>query len=236
MRPHDAVTEFGATIARELCFDPRLARRVRAEAEDHLLAALGRSADPPSRAAQLEAIRAFGDPQDLARAFMPGAVQALARRAAVLMALAVIGIFAAMRARSAWYGLMHSQVSDQLRTASTIGVPADRLAFAMAFVFALAALVYAMTRRPPPRLHAAFGREIGRCVALCAIAILSLFAAITTEIVLTGIRFMESDVDASALVAAFSLALEIAAAAGCTAHLVLTLRRLSLALRLAGDN
>ena len=234
MRPPDAIAEFGAAIAHELRFDARLARRVRAEAEDHLLETLaGCDAACPAEA-QREAIRAFGDVRELARAFVPGALQSLARRASVLTALAVIGVFAAMNARVVWYGWMRWQAGDHLRAASAIALPADHLAFATAFVLALAALAYTMTRRAPVRLDAGFGRQIERCMRLGTTTLAALFAAITIELVTTGIRFAETELDRSALVPAFSLALEAAVAAGCAAYLGLTLRRLSLALRLAG--
>ena len=236
MRLGDPIAEYGAAIARELRFDASLARRVRAEAEDHLLEALAGSGEAPSRAAQLEAIRAFGDPSELARAFVPLALQSLARRAAVLLALAVIGIFAAMVARVAWYGWMQWPPGEQLRAANTIGVPADRLAFAIAFILALMALIYTMTRRAPPRLHAAYGHEIRRCIAMGAMAVLALFVAIATEAILTGIRFVESDVDASALVPAFSLVAEAALAMGSAACVWASRRRLSLALQLTGQD
>ena len=233
MRPGDLIADYGADIAHELRFDARLARRVRAEAEDHLQEWLAESGDAASDDAQREAIRAFGDPRELARAFVPSALQSLARRAAVLLALAVIGIFAAMVARVAWYGWMQWPPGDGLRAANAIGLPVVRLTFVMAFILALTALAYTMTRRAPARLHAAFGHEIRRGLALGAIAVLALFAAIATEAVLTGIRFVESDVNASALVPALSLAAEAALATGCAAYLSLSMRRLSLALRLA---
>lgn len=231
MRPGDPIAEYGAAIARELRFDARLARRVRAEAEDHLLEVLDGSDEPPSRAAALEAIRAFGDPHELACAFVPLALQSLARRAAALMALAVIVSFTAMRARTIWYGWVQWQAGDQLRAASAIGVPADKAAFAIAFAFALIALLYAITRRAPSRLHAGFGQEIRRYIALGAIALVALLVATAADAILTGIRFAESELNASALVPAFSLALEAMVAAGCAAYLGLNLRRLTLIAR-----
>jgi hypothetical protein len=235
MRPGDLIADYGAVIAHELRFDARLARRVRAEAEDHLREWLAESGDAALGDAQQEAIRAFGDPRELARAFVPSALQSLARRAAVLLALAVIGIFAARVARVAWYGWMQWPAGDELRAANAIALPVVRLTFVMAFILALMALTYAMTRRAPARLHAAFGREIRRGLALGAIAVLALFAAIATETVLTGIRFVESDVDASALVPVLSLAAEAALATACAACVRASRRRLSLALRLAGE-
>src|SRR5581483_10200474 len=103
-----------------------------------------------------------------------------------------------------------------------------------ALLTVLVALAATMARRAPLRYEAGFGRSIGRCIALAGIAIAALSAAIATELVLTGIRFAEAELDAAALVPALLLVAEIAAAAGVTAYLVGTARRLSLALRLAG--
>lgn len=234
MSSADPIADYGAAIARELRFDAKLARRVRAEVEDHLQEWLASSAEPSSPCAQEDAIHAFGDPRELARAFVPGALAALARRATALVALGLIGIFEVMNARVAWYGWMQWSPGEQLRAANTICLPADRLAFALAFTLSLTALVYAMTRRTPARLDAAYGREIRRCIRLGSATLAALFAAVAIELILTGIRFAEAELDASALVPAFSLMAEIAVAASCIAYLWGSLRRLSLALRLAG--
>jgi hypothetical protein len=233
MPPSGPVADFSADIARQLRFDPQLARRVRAEVEDHLSEAMAARGEAACADAQRQAIAAFGDAHEIARAFMPSALQSLSRRTAVLTALAVIGIFLVMLARFAWFRWVGWPVGETARAAGAIGLPVDRLAFAIAFGFALAALIYAMTRRAPPNLHAGFGREIRRAIALGAIAVLALFTAIATELILTGIRLAETDIGSSALVPALSLALEAAVAAGATAYLGLALRRLSLALQLA---
>ena len=130
---------------------------------------------------------------------------------------------------------MQRPPGEQLRAANTIGVPADRLAFATAFILALVALIYAMTRRAPPRLHAGYGHEIRRGLALGAMAVLALFVVIAVEAILTGIRLVELDVDASVLVPALSLVAEAVLTTGSAACVWASLRRLSLALRLAGE-
>ena len=235
MQPADPIADYGAAIARELCFDAKLARRVRAEVEDHLQEWLAASGDAGSHEAQESAIRAFGHPSELARAFVPGALASLARRAAALVALAVIGIFVVMDARVVWYGWMQWHPGEQLRATNAIALPADRLAFVLAFILSLAALLYAMTRRAPTRSHASFGREIRRCIRLGAATLAALSVAVAIELVLTGIRFAETALDGSVIIPTLSLTAEASVAVGCIAYLWISARRVSLALRLAGE-
>src|SRR5262249_42588783 len=151
MRPPGPIADYGADVARELRFDPQLARRVRAEVEDHLLDALAERGGADSVDAQQEAIRAFGAASEIARAFVPSALQSLARRTAVLTALAVIGVFIVMYARVAWYLWVAWPAGDEARAAGQIGLPIDRVAFALAFLAALAALASMIARPAPAR-------------------------------------------------------------------------------------
>ena len=237
MNPPGPIADYCAEVAQQLRFDPQLACRVRAEIEDHLLEALEARSEEASADAQREAIRAFGDARQIARDFAAGALQSLARRTAVLTALAVIGVFVAMDARIAWNMWVAQPVmGEQTRAAAAIGIPIDRAAFALAFVAALAALALMMARRAPARVDAAFGLRITRCIRLAATAVLALSAAVATELVLAGIHLSEAKAASPALVPALTLLVECAAAVSVTAHLAATARRLSLALRLADQS
>jgi hypothetical protein len=233
VRPREPIADFGRAVARELSFDPRLARRVRAEVEDHLHEAVADRADPHGENRLAEAMCAFGDPQAFARQFLATALLSLARRAAVLTALAVIGMFGAMEARAAWYGWVNWPVSDHVRAANAIGHPVDRFAFALAAAFALSALAYVIARRAPVRFYPTFGREIGFCVKLNAAVALALIGAMGTELVLNGVRLFEAELDARALVPFVSLMLEAAVAGGSMLYILVMMNRCSRALRLA---
>ncbi len=233
MRPHDPIAEFGGAVARELSFDPRLARRLRAEVEDHLHEAFADRADAHSENRLPDVICAFGDPEAFARQFLAPALLSVARRAAIVTALAVIGMFGAMEARAVWYGWVNWPVSDHVRAAYAIGHPVDRFAFVLAAAFGLGVLAYVITRRAPARFQATFGREIGFCIKLNAAVAFALMSAMATELVLTGIRLFETELDANALVPFVSLMLELAAAGGCMAYILMVMRRCSHALRLA---
>jgi hypothetical protein len=232
--PPGPIADYCADVARNLRFDPDLARRVRAEIEDHLLEALDNHGDAACVDAQHAAIRAFGDARQIARDFAAGALQSLARRTAVLTALAVIAVFVAMDARVAWnMWVAQPLVGEQTRAAAAIGIPIDRTAFALAFVAALAALALMMARRAPLRVDAAFGLRITRCIRLAVTAVLALLAAVATELVLAAIHLSEAKAASPALVPTLTLLVECAAAVSVTAHLAAAARRLSLALRLS---
>ena len=233
MRPREPIADFGSAVARELSFDPRLARRLRAEVEDHLHEAVADRADPHGENGLAEVMGAFGEPRAFARQFLAIALLSLARRAAAVTALAVIGMFGVMKARTVWYGWLNWPVSDRVRAASAIGVPVDRFAFALAAAFALGVLAYVVMRRAPARFDARFGWEIGFCIKLNAAVALALMGAMATELVLSGIRLFEAELDAYAVVPFVSLMLEGAVAGGCVAYVLIVTRRCSCALRLA---
>jgi hypothetical protein len=233
VRPRDPIADFGSAVARELSFDPRLARRLRAEVEDHLHAALADRADPHGEDRLAEVMCAFGDPKAFAGQFLAIALLSLARRAAAVTTLAVVGMFGAMEARAAWYGWVNWPVSDHVRAANAIGHPVDRFAFVLAAAFALSALAYVITRRAPVRFYPTFGREIGFCIKLNAAVALALIGAMATELVLNGVRLFEAELDARALVPFVSLMLEVAVAGGSMAYVLIMMSRCSRALRLA---
>jgi hypothetical protein len=232
MRPREPIADFVSTVARELSFDPRLARRLCAEVEDHLHEALADRGDPDDENRLVEVMCAFGDPRAFARQFLATAMLSLARRAAAVTALAVVGMFGAMEARAAWYGWVNWPVSDHVRAANAIGHPVDRFAFALAAAFALSALAYVITRRAPVRFYPTFGREIGFCIKLNAAVALALMSAMATELVLTGVRVFGAELDARALVPFVSLILEVAVAGGSMSYIVIMMNRCSRALRL----
>ena len=233
MRPREPIADFGSAVARELSFDPRLARRLRAEVEDHLHEAVADRADPHGENRLAEVMCAFGDPQAFARQFLATALLSLARRAAAVTALAVISMFGAMEARAAWYGWVNWPVSDHVRAANAIGHPVDRFAFVLAAAFALSSLAYLITRRAPAHFHAAFGWEIGLCVKLNAAVALALMSAMGTEVMLTGVRLFEAELDARTLVPFVLLVLEVAVAGSSISYILIMMNRCSRALRLA---
>jgi hypothetical protein len=235
MRPHEPIADFGSAVARELSFDPHLARRLRAEVEDHLQEAAAAHAMFGSQDPEREAIRAFGDPREIASQFLAASLLSFARRATAVAAVAVVGAYGAMEARAAWYGWVNWPVGERLRAASDIAHPIDRFAFMLACAFTLAAAAYAIARRAPARFQPSFGRETGHCIKLSAAIALVLVAAITIETILTGIRLAEACPDLDRVVPLASLTLEATVAAASMVGIAIMMRRWSSALRrLAG--
>jgi len=116
-----------------------------------------------------------------------------------------------MEARIAWYGLVEWKPEPHWLTAP--GLWLDRRAFAVALVIALGGCLYAATRSAPPRFRKDYGRELDRCIALCAAAAAALLVTVLTETVLTAVRLFAGGLRWEALIPAGSLAAEIAAAA-----------------------
>ena len=235
MCPPDTIAEFGAAVASELSFEPALARRLRAEIEDHLQEAAEARAMFGSQDPEREAIRAFGDPREIASQFLAASLLSFARRATAVVAFAVMGAYGAMEARAAWYRWVNWPVGERLRAANDIAHPIDRFAFMLACALTLAAAAYAIARRAPVRFQPSFGRETGYCIKLSAAIAFVLVAATTIETILTGIRLAEACADLDRVVPLASLTLEATVAATSMAGIAIMMRRWSLALRrLAG--
>jgi hypothetical protein len=115
-----------------------------------------------------------------------------------------------MEARIAWYGLVEWKSNPHWLTAW--GLWLDRCAFALALFTALTGGFYAANRRAPPHFRKEYGRELDRCIALCAAAAVALLVTVLTETVLTSVRLFGRGLRWEVLIPAGLLAAEIAAA------------------------
>lgn len=214
MRQPDLIADYAANLAYELRFDPRLARRAQVEIEDHLWQAAGEEAGSPTLAAQRRAIAAFGDAREIARQYAAAALLARMRRVAVLTCLSVSAVFAAMELRLGWYGSMPIAGAGSRNLAQAIGLVIDRGAYAFAILGALVSCGYVLTRRSPAQYHAGFDKEIGRSIALCAMASGGLILSVATESVLAPLRLANAGMGMSsaALIAVLSLIAEVGGA------------------------
>src|SRR6185312_15187114 len=93
MPPRDPVADYLDALSRALAFDPRLARRVRREVEDHLQDAIAAEADGPSIAARQRALARFGDCRALAEQYRALSLVASAQRMAASVIVAGGTIF-----------------------------------------------------------------------------------------------------------------------------------------------
>ena len=209
MSQPNPVADYVEALTSALRFDPALARRVRREAEDHLREASDRDGEPCAES-ERRAVAAFGDAHALARQFAAAALLAQTRRVGAITLAALAGIYLAMKGRIAWYGLVQWRLREDLQAINAVGVWLDRHAFILALAGAVVACGYIATRRAPAELHRAFGRELGRCVGLCAVAAGALSGVVAIETVLTGCRLYAAELSAAAAVPALSLAAELA--------------------------
>jgi hypothetical protein len=224
MRQPNPVADHLAALTRALAFDPALARRMRREAEDHLVEASER--DGGERlAAETRAVAAFGDPHVLARRFAAASLLAQTRRTGMVMIAALGGIYLAMKGRIAWYGLVQWGVREDWQAMNAVGVWLDRWAFLLALAGAVAACGYIATRRAPAEFHRAYGHELGRCVTLCAAAAAALVVVVAIETVLTGCRLYAAGLSSAAAIPALTLALELALAGVLVVHIRAVFRR-----------
>ena len=140
----DLMTAYLDQLTRELSFDPSLARRMRAEAEDHLQEAVASDPMGVTTEAERRAIARFGAAREIAaQCAVPSLVKQV-KNAGAAATLIAVGILIAMKSRIASYGAASQIVSDDpalegLRTAiSTI----DRYAFWCGLLIAICGWAY----------------------------------------------------------------------------------------------
>jgi len=209
MPPSDVVTEYLDALARELSFDPRLSRRVRREVEDHLWEAAATEPGGETIEVQRRAIAKFGDPREIARQYAALSAFAQTRRIGVIVALALAGVFIAMKGRGIWYRVMQWGLSDQTEVLGAMGVSVARCAFAIALAVGIVGCAYIATRRAPTAVHRAYGEQMNYCVMLCMLVAGALFATVLVDAFLTTLHLLESGLSTSALVPILSTGMEV---------------------------
>jgi hypothetical protein len=203
------VADYLDALARELSFDARLGRRVRKEVEDHLWeAAFNEPGDAIE--AQRRAIEKFGDPREIARQYAPVSVLAQIRRVAIIVILALAGIFLSMKGRGAWYSLMQWGLSDQTKFVGAIAVSVTRYAFMLALAIGLAGCAYIGSRHAPARLHRAYCGQIRRSMTFCLWAACALLTSVAVDTILTALHVLEAKHSAAALIPILSAGVEMA--------------------------
>src|SRR5262249_37419733 len=148
----------------------------------------------------------FGDPREIARQYAALSVLSQIRRVAIIVVLALAGIFLSMRGRGAWYSLMQWELSDQTKFVGAVGVSVTKYAFMLALVIGLVGCAYISGRRAPLRLHRTYCKQIKRSTMFCALAACALLASVGVDIGLTVLRLLEARHAASALVPILSIA------------------------------
>lgn len=232
MRQDDAIAEYADRLARRLSFDLTLSNRVRAEVEDHLRQAVDELGGA-SPAHQRQAIANFGDADELARQYAADCLLAQVQQAGITMAIAVIGIFAAMEGRVAWYAFTQWETNPVLKLVSAVALPIDRYAFLLAIAFALAGYGYLATRRTPAHLRADCRKQLGRALVLCSAATSALLVAVAVETALIGCRLATVRPSLAIVVPVLSMIAEIALVAAVIRRIATAIRHAAAAAQLA---
>jgi hypothetical protein len=229
MQEPSIVTDYINRLVRELSFDIPLSRQVREEIEDHFRESAADDLGGASIEAQRRAIARFGDPREIARQYAASSLLKQTRRVGLIAILALVGIYVAMKGRGAWYGLMQWGLSDHLKDVATIWISIDLNAFRMALAIGVIGLGYIASRRAPISFHEGYGRQVKRCVVLCASMAGAMLASVVTDAILTALRLFEAKLPASGLVPVLSIVAEIALVSVLVLQIRSAVRRAALA-------
>ena len=195
------------SLERALSFDRALARRIRQEAEVHLLEAI--SADPAAHSfeAQRKAIARFGEPEEIARQFAKVCLVRQARGIAGTVVLIVFGIFIAMKVRVEWYAFTHWTVQMERKVIADVVLSVDRYAFWTAILLGVAVWLY-MSRQ---RVSAGSRRSLRHIYSVSLIATGALAVSVVGDGVLTGFQLHGTELGSASIVPLLSLLSEIVA-------------------------
>jgi len=206
------ISDYVELLAAKLSFDRSLSRRVRQEVEDHLREAV--AVDPAGSALEAErrAIAKFGDPLDIAAQFATLSLARQTRRAGVAFILVILGIFAAMRTRIAWYALRQWALSDDMRAVGGVVASIDAYAFWLSLVVGVAGWAYISICRTPATFQPSYHKQLHRFFVLSTVAMGGLIASVISDGVLTSLRLFGTQVSSDFFIPVFSMAIEIAGA------------------------
>jgi hypothetical protein len=143
--------------------DPRLARRVLPEIEDHLREAVAADPAGPGAESERRAVAKFGDARAIARQLAAADLPRRCRRAGSAAVLVIAGTFAVMKARIAWYAAVGWAAAPHALAGLVLEV--DRWAFWLAFICGIAAWLCSVRLRAFVRLGSVAGAALVACVA-----------------------------------------------------------------------
>ena len=221
------ISHYLGRLARELDFDPSLARRVVRELEDHLREAVERDPLVDRQEAERRAVARFGHPRALAAQFAVGSLAALSRRVGFAAVLLIGAVFIAMKARIAWYGVMPFPLAQEARALGEIMLSIGRWAFWLALLAGAAAWVYVDSRRPPEGFTLEYRRQLRRFSVLCSAATLALAVCVAADAALTLLRLIGAQGSVGFLVPLFSMGIEIVCAGALALRLHAMVRQTS---------
>ena len=217
------IADYLCALERALSFDPALARRVRAEAEDHLREAAASDPIPGREEAERRAVASFGEPLLVAAEFAALSIVREKRRAGYLLVLGVGLVFAAMKLRVAWYQAAAWTLAAELQRAAALTLQVDFWAFWLAAAGAALGWTAALSGTVPAVPARSRQHPRGGTLRIAIAATAALVIAILADAVLTALRLVGARPSFAFLPPAASLALEIACGVGlvwCVARAV----------------
>ncbi len=146
-----------------------------------------------------------------------------ARKVGLAVILVIAGIFIAMKARVAWYGLTQWGLRDDMLAVSGIVGLIDYYAFWLSVIVGIIGWAYISSRHPPKAFHPSYRKQLHRFFLLWTTATAVLIAAVISDGVLTGLRFFETEISLDFLIPLLSMAIEFVGAG----ILVLHIRRMT---------
>jgi hypothetical protein len=198
------------TLSAALSFDRALAQRLRQEVEDHLQQAI--AADPSNSGVEAEqgAIAAFGDAQAIAAQFATISVTKQMRKLGVALVLVIVGVFAAMKGRIAWYAVTGGDPGHDVTPVTRIVGTIDRYSFWLSVIVAAGSFAYVASRPAPTLLDARYRKQLRRILVACSAALAPLVLSVISDGVLTAMRLPGAEFCAWSLVPIGTMVIEIA--------------------------
>jgi hypothetical protein len=229
----DLMTAYLDQLTRELSFDPSLARRMRAEAEDHLQEAVASDPMGGTTEAERRAIARFGAARDIAtQCAVPSLVKQV-KNAGAAATLIAVGVLIAMKIRIATYAATSQVVSDdpaldRLRTViSTI----DRYAFWCGLLIAICGWAYISIVCASDEARLVWPKRLRLSLLTYAAAAVAVVITVASDTILTALRLLPAG-QVAILFPCLTIGLEAALAIALVLRLRVTMRRLASSARL----
>jgi len=167
-----------------LRFDRALARRVRQEAEAHLLEAIAVDPAADKSEAERKAIAGFGDPKAIAAQFAGLSLVRQVRGITGTVIVIVFGIFVAMKIRVEWYALTHWTMPADRKSIADLVLSIDRYAFWTSVFLGTAVYLYVSSRR----VLAGSPQSVRRVYILCGMTTGTLAVSVGGDGLLTALQ------------------------------------------------
>ena len=228
----DLTNAYLDTLTQELSFDPALARRMRAEAEDHIREAI--ACDPMGATLESErrAIARFGAARDIAAQCAIPSLLKQVRHAGASVTLIAVGVLIAMKSRLAWYGaaiVSDDPVLDNLRA---IILSVDRYAFWCALLIAVYGWTHIGFVRASRETSLVLRKRLRQSLTMCSAAAVAVVITVASDTILTALKLFPAGQSAAIFFPSLTIGLEAALAIVLVLRLRITVQRLASSARL----